>query len=326
MKAKAKDFRFDPDLIQHTKAQHFPDIIVNNYYGVEVKTTKYNSWQSIGSSIMESLRDEHIKKIFMLFGILSPDKVDFRCKPYEECLSEISVTHSPRYVIDMDLKSSEMTIFDKMHTKYDSFRESGDSQINIVRNYYREKYRNKETKTMPWWLSSSADTQSYELRLLSDIDEESKEYYLMMCYALFPEILGKSQDKFRKPALWMCSKYSIICSNIRDFFTAGGTGDIYVNKSLKWRKVPRVICNLLPLLEKIYKIYQSREIEQDYENYSVFSNYPKADFNEWKHSADSNISEVLCDKNNAITLDDILNYKYDGKKTIGTKHIFYLNS
>ena len=110
MKAKAKDFRFNPDSILPTKKQHFPDIISNNYFGVEVKSTKENLWTSTGSSIVESLRDEDIKKVFMMFGILSKDNVDFRCKPYEKCLSDIHVTHSPRYSINMNLSDGDETI------------------------------------------------------------------------------------------------------------------------------------------------------------------------------------------------------------------------
>ena len=69
MKAKAKDFRFNPDSILPTKKQHFPDIISNNYFGVEVKSTKENLWTSTGSSIVESLRDEDIKKVFMKINL-----------------------------------------------------------------------------------------------------------------------------------------------------------------------------------------------------------------------------------------------------------------
>ena len=114
MRAKASDFHFDPANILPTKPQHFPDIISNNYFGVEVKSTEKNTWTSTGSSIVESLRDDDIKKVFLLFGILSKKNIDFRCKPYEKCLSDIHVTHSPRYNINMDLSDDDETIFDKI--------------------------------------------------------------------------------------------------------------------------------------------------------------------------------------------------------------------
>jgi hypothetical protein len=327
MKAKATDFHFNPELIRHTDAQHFPDIISNRYFGVEVKTTKKDSWQSIGSSIVESLRDEHIKKIFMLFGILSPNNIDFRCKPYEKCLSEISVTHSPRYVIDMDLKESDKTIFDKMNIDYESFRKLGDTQIDKVRAYYRQKYRNVEAKTMPWWLGNATETPEYELRVFSDLPESVKNFYLVRCYALFPEILGTSIDKFRKPTLWMCSRHSIICSNIRDLFTAGGTGNIYVDDMVRWKNVPKVICNLLPYLHEISRLYSTKEdIKQDYEDYSVYSNTLTAEFSTWKRSANMYIQETLLSKRLTykITVDDLLNYRFCRKTDYLGKPSFFL--
>lgn len=93
----------------------FPDIVAEKHYGVEVKTTKTNSWKSTGSSIIESTRVEDISRIFMLFGKLGGEYAQFKCRPYEDCMSNIAVTHSPRYLIDMELSPEmNLTIFDKM--------------------------------------------------------------------------------------------------------------------------------------------------------------------------------------------------------------------
>lgn len=81
----------------------FPDIIAKRYYGVEVKSTEKNHWQSIGSSILESTRNQEVKRIFLTFGKLG-EPTEFRSKSYEDCLSEIVVTHYPRYRIDMQLQ------------------------------------------------------------------------------------------------------------------------------------------------------------------------------------------------------------------------------
>lgn len=101
MRYCAKDTPFE-NSIELISGQRFPDIIANNFYGVEVKTTKSNHWKSTGSSVAEGTRVVGIEKIFMLFGkMCSP--IEFMCKPYEDCLSEVVVTHSPRYLIDMNL-------------------------------------------------------------------------------------------------------------------------------------------------------------------------------------------------------------------------------
>lgn len=328
MKSKARYFRFNPDLIQHTPPQHFPDIISNNYFGVEVKTTKNNSWQSTGSSIVESLRSEDIKKIFMFFGILSDERIDFRCKPYERCLSEIHVTHSPRYTINMDIPEDGKTVFDKMGIEYDEFRKLGGAQIDKVREYYRKKCKSKNTKSMPWWIGDSHDSPLVEdLRLMSDLDAKTRDFCISMCYALFPEILGKGQDKFRKPALWMCSRYSILCTNIRDLFSAGGTGNIYIDGNIKWRNIPKVICNLLPHLENIRQLYVEKEtIKNDIFGYAIYIQKDVVDFDLWLDSANKALKETLDNDAIQFTIEDLLNYHFDKRVANNDKMCYYLKT
>lgn len=113
---------FRKEEIKLVSGAKFPDIQAEKYYGVEVKTTSTNTWKSIGSSIVESTRIEDVSMIYMLFGKLGGDYAEFRCKPYEECLDNISLTHQPRYQIDMELdKKKRENIFQKMKIDYDDF-------------------------------------------------------------------------------------------------------------------------------------------------------------------------------------------------------------
>ena len=146
---------FRAEEIRLVSAQYFPDIIAEKYYGVEVKSTKENHWTSTGSSIVESTRDKNVENIYMLFGKLGGKTAEFKCRPYEDCLSDIAVTHSPRYLINMEL-TKEQTIFSKMGVAYDQLRNASDS-IEIVRKYYREKAIKAKKKAMPWWLGTSAE-------------------------------------------------------------------------------------------------------------------------------------------------------------------------
>ena len=87
---------FDPKRIDLVSGQRFPDIVLHETtYGVEIKSTLKDSWKSTGSSIVESTRDIDTDRIFLLFGKLG-GAPEFRCKPYQMCLSNIAVTHSPR--------------------------------------------------------------------------------------------------------------------------------------------------------------------------------------------------------------------------------------
>lgn len=133
MSERAKGSPFE-NSIELISGQKFPDIIAKKYYGVEVKTSKQDHWTTTGNSVLESTRVEGVERIYMLFGkMVSP--FDFKCRPYEECLSEVVVTHSPRYLIDMNLPAGQ-TIFDKLKIPYDTLRTST-NPIKPIVNYYK---------------------------------------------------------------------------------------------------------------------------------------------------------------------------------------------
>lgn len=195
----------------------FPDIVAHKYYGVEVKSTIKNHWKSIGSSILESTRDVNVERIFMTFGKLGKP-VQFKSRPYEEVLSGIAVTHYPRYQIDMELKKGE-TIFDKMGVDYDTLRLM-DNPVAPVSRYYKSKLKDGESL---WWAANDDEnTAPPILRLWTALSQEQKNKYTVKGYALFPEILSKSPTKYQRYALWLVKNYSIVNTNIRDQFSAGG--------------------------------------------------------------------------------------------------------
>jgi hypothetical protein len=252
MKKLASEFNFKAENIRHADKQHFPDIISENYFGVEVKATKEKSWQSTGSSITEGLREECVKKIFLMFGRLSEPDIDFRCKPYEDCLCDVSVTHNPRYLINMDMSPNDKTIFQKLGIKYDKFR-CDNNRIEIIRNYYREKCR-QNGKEMPWWIGEEPYSNKIRnvgsIRLYSAVSKEEKDYLKLCGFILFPEVLNSQYDKL---ALWLCSRHSIVNPSIRDMYSAGGQMNIYVNKNLICKNVPKSICNFLIVIDSIKK-------------------------------------------------------------------------
>lgn len=202
-------------LVSHTT---FPDIIAAGKYGVEVKTTKSNHWTSIGSSIMESTRPKSVEQIYMLFGKLGGDKAQFKCRPYDQVLSDITVTHSPRYLIDMQLNEGE-TIFDRMKTTYDEFRTSGNA-ISSVRRYYRSLFQ--EDQSAPWWLTNEQDDRGMGIgvRTWDTLSLEEKESIRSLFLLLFSrQIL---QSNYKPIALWAVAAKGILLYNARDFFSAGG--------------------------------------------------------------------------------------------------------
>lgn len=219
IKEQCKGTIFMPDDIQLVSGQRFPDIVAAKHFGVEVKSTKENKWISTGSSIVESTRVEDVNHIYMLFGKLGGKPAEFKCKPYQDCLYDIAVTHSPRYLIDMEI-SKEKTIFSKMGIGYDKFRLSQDP-ISTVRTYYLEKIKKEKRTAMPWWIGSDTVT-SPTLRLWTGkaFSKEEQHLYKAQLLILFPtEICNSNYDR---ATLWLCIRHSIINTHFRDLFTAGG--------------------------------------------------------------------------------------------------------
>ena len=227
------------DTVRLVSGASFPDIVAKRMFGVEVKSTVGNHWTSIGSSILESTRDQNVERIYMTFGKLGRP-IAFLSKPYEDCLSDIVVTHYPRYKIDMQLQEkNELTIFEKMNVDYDELRRM-DNPVPVVSHYYTSLLREGESL---WWASNANLEEAAAppvLRLRTSLSPEEKNYYTVQGYALFPEIFNPATTtKYQRYALWLARECSVINTNIRDQFSAGGRVDIETATGF-FEKVPAV--------------------------------------------------------------------------------------
>ena len=244
---------FRPEEIQLVSGAKFPDIQAERYYGVEVKTTSTNTWKSVGSSIVESTRIEDVSMIYLLFAKLGGEYAEFRCKPYEKCLDTISLTHQPRYQIDMELDEKNMeNIFQKMKIDYNTFRVLEEKpKIQKVRQYFRSVA--KPEQEMAWWIGDGDSETSVPMtiRFLNDLPIEEKRQMTVRMFILFPEIFSISGNvKYKRAALWLCSRHALVCSNIRDFFTAGGQVQELGAEQLE-HAVPQIIKKLFDNREDI---------------------------------------------------------------------------
>lgn len=247
MMEKAKGTSFE-DSIELISGQKFPDIIANKFYGVEVKTSKQNHWTTTGNSVLESTRVDGIERIFMLFGKMA-SPLEFKCRPYEECLSEVVVTHSPRYLINMDLAGGN-TIFDKLGIPYDTLRMES-NPIKKITDYYRKFLKAGEEV---WWLDQD-ETKSTGLiiQLWNNLPYQSRKDHMLKSMVLFPEIFSNRPDKFNRVSVWLINSHGIVCPNIRDVFTAGGQGSI-TWKGRIYHNNPQILIKLLGLLTEIKSI------------------------------------------------------------------------
>lgn len=271
LKDVAPQTSFSPDSIELVSGLRFPDIQAAGHFGVEVKSTKSDSWTSTGSSIVESTRLPDVSRIYMLFAKLGGATLEFRCRPYEQCLSNIAVTHAPRYLIDMNLaENGEENIFEKMRVDYDTFRQLGEKEkISSVRKYYMHENHAKGKYEMPWWMgdSDSDMSSSIMIRFFTDLTTCEKLNIRARMFILFPELFSSRQDKYKRAALWMCSRYSVICSNLRDTFSAGGKVEEIGGVKFK-HKMPQVLNNLYQYRKLIRNILNNPDeaLAQDIED------------------------------------------------------------
>jgi hypothetical protein len=225
--------------------QKFPDIVAKKYYGVEVKTTTQNHWKTTGNSVLETTRVDDVERIFMLFAKLA-SPIEFRCRPYEECLSEVVVTHSPRYLIDMNLEKGK-TIFDKIKTPYDTLRKN-ENPIKPIVAYYKSKLKPGEDL---WWIDQeNTKSSNLVIKVWNNLYITEKQELKNKAMVYFPELFSNSSEKFGRFAIWLVTREAIVCPNIRDMFTAGGKGKIVIGKNV-FSNVPRIFLHLFENFDSI---------------------------------------------------------------------------
>lgn len=236
--------------------QKFPDIIAKKYYGIEVKTTTQNHWKTTGNSVLESTRVDDVERIFMLFAKLA-SPIEFRCRPYEECLSEVVVTHSPRYLIDMNLDIGK-TIFDKIKTPYDVLRKKENPLRHVV-EYYKSKLKPGEEL---WWIDQeNSKPTNFVIKIWNNLSVKEKQELKNKSMVYFPELFSNNNDKFGRLAIWFVTREGVVCPNVRDIFTAGGRGEILVGQKV-YENIPRIFLTLFEKLDfTIETLVQTSAIE-----------------------------------------------------------------
>lgn len=244
--------RFDGS-IELVGGLRFPDISVNGYFGVEVKTTTKDHWITTGNSVLESTRLDGIERIYLFFAQIE-GKLNIKIRPYHECLSEVVVTHSPRYLIDMNLMKGE-SIFDKMRLQYDDVRKN--NPIGQILNYYRTT---KSKGDGVWWLDSPEGQPSKIVtKFWNSLSKDEKQAIRLEAIVLFPEIFSLSQYRFAKFTFWLFQNKGVICPNVRDIFTAGGQFEIVINSEPIF--LPHIYGVLLNNVNEILKIINLIQVQ-----------------------------------------------------------------
>lgn len=225
--------------VSHKEGGHtFPDIQCGKF-GAEIKTTNSDKWSSLGNSIMEGTRANEVEEIFVVF-LKKGGSPDIRIREYDKVVSDIKVTHSPRYSIDMEL-DDDKSIFAELGVSYDDFR-NDENKISRLKNYYREKGE------VTWWMNKETGESSTNMGVVAydTLSKIEKYEYMVELYALYPEIL---ESDYTSPSVYLITRYGIHDKSFRDKFSAGGTD--MVNFQGREEQVSKNISKLLSMIKDV---------------------------------------------------------------------------
>ena len=196
--------------------QAFPDIRANGF-GVEVKYTKQDTWLAVGNSIFEGMRDPTVERVYILFGKIG-GKPEVRWGRYEDSITHVRVSNSPRFVIEMDAGRS--SLFSHFDVGYDEFAKlTDDEKMRRVRDYSRNRLGKGERL---WWLEPSHSVP-VNVRPYMNLPMKMRRVLRAEAAILCPRICAGAHDrgKYVDVALYLLMHHGVIAPQTRDLFTAG---------------------------------------------------------------------------------------------------------
>lgn len=208
--------------IELVSGKKFPDIIIHTdklLFGVEVKTSKSAGWDTLGGSIFESTKVDGVNVIAIFFANFSGEKPAYRYGYMEDCISDIAITHKPRYVINMDTNPGE-TVFDKTGTTYECLSNSR-NPFSLVRKYMKDKSGDL------WWIDDD-ESEAYDyknniqgIRAWNELSQSEELRLILDISTLFPIIFSQHKN-YNEISTYLVTKKGVVNPSLRDKFSAGG--------------------------------------------------------------------------------------------------------
>lgn len=267
--------------IEYVGGHKFPDIVAKiadrKSLGIEVKTisSKENKWKVMGGSIMESTRIPDVARIYVLCAKKNPFEIKYR--PFEDCVESVAVTHSPRYMLNMEQPPNE-SLFQKIGISYDEIRQLP----NPFKPFKKELAKEHPKADVCWWQDTLDPTiddgiereeerlagvlLNTKLRFWTDLEEHEKRDKRARMMILFPEVFQeRCKNQYRRASIWLYNHY-IINPSMRDVFSAGGRSD-----------VSAVLRRLEKQKDEIAELFQLESV-------ALFGNYaPQSHYEKWKN-------------------------------------------
>lgn len=234
--------------------RRFPDIVFSGTeFGVEIKTAK-NGWRCLGNSVMASTLIEGVDSIYLLFGS-GEERLEVRYAKYEDSVRSVEVTHSPRYSLDMEVPVGDSYFKQIGWTLADMLLM--EDPVSLVVEEARKQLKPGERV---WWISDQLSVP-LKFKKWSEIDAYERNVLISSAFALFPSAILKSpRADYGDFVFWLSQRKSIVCSNIRDNFTSGGTVKLDLGGYIL-EEAPKILGKLRARLFEIKKII--REISPE---------------------------------------------------------------
>lgn len=256
--------------LDYTEGGHaFPDIVFTfenkKSYGIEVKSsTQANasetSWTILGNSILGTTGID-VDDLYIIFIKVGDNGFFIKSARYEDSVSDVVVTHSPRYKLNLN-QSADQSFFSKNGISYDQMKHS-DNPIGLVTNYF------KNQGLMAWWITESTPAV---IKNWNELNANEKREILAKSFVLFPEIIySRNSEKYKRLSKWLVTNYSVVDSSLRDKFTAGGRATLTVNGEI-FSDIPKILAIFQDLSDQFIIELQSvssEDIEIFWDTYDL---------------------------------------------------------
>lgn len=238
-----------PQRIKNTGKLEFPDIIIDDIWGVEVKFSNSGKWESLGNSIFESTSVEGLQEVMVLFGKKDKqnNRIEVKFDSYENCITDVKVTHSPRFIVSME--EGKESLFRDLGMKYNEFKSLDKSMKGKkIKAYFKENLKPGDDV---WWIDQEESSSLPKIRTFNNLDKDEQKQLMAEAFILFPEVLSDDRlSKYNRVAPYWLTQYQVYNPALRDKFSASGKVKITVSETkITVSKVFHVLYSHAPEIE-----------------------------------------------------------------------------
>ena len=205
-----------------------------NGFGVEVKFTSRSTWHGTGNSIFERMRDEAASRVYLIY--FRSDISEARWSRYEDCIKGVRISHSPRYMIDMDGGGN---FFRNLNLTLETFKDLDmKAKMILVKDDVQKRLQEGEKL---WWFGDEQDhTIPVNVMLYRNLTASRQSALRAEAALMCPEIFQGSRKrcKYDGIAVYLLTQHGVLASNVRDLFSAGSVagperGGDYILRSVR---------------------------------------------------------------------------------------------